>query len=424
RDRGDGASARASLARPHALVAPPGDRTRWYQLLLGLARGAVADGDWGQAYDIGRQVDDALPTGTDVGTLSYAERDAYTDLVWLAGQAAMRHLARPADAAPLFERYAGGSRSPSIRSKGLYWAARAMASAARADEARAYLARAAALGDQYYGQLATERLGRPLVAPPAFVPRPVDRATRAAFEGRQVVQAVRFLGRIGDWPDQSAFVRQIAQDARSDTDHVLADELSRSIDRPDLAVMVGRSALQNGLADYSLIGFPTVPLPPALDANWSIIHAIARQESQFDRQATSRTGARGLMQLMPGTAKGEASRLGLGWSPGSLVDPGYNVQLGASYFDRIYTLYGSYPLAIAAYNAGPGNVNKWLAANGDPRTGAIDPVDWVEAIPFSETRNYVQRVLENAVVYDLAYPVHSHSRGSARLSWYLGRRPG
>lgn len=424
RDRGDGASARASLARPHLLVATPGDLARWYQLLLGLAKGAGADGDWQQAYDIGRQVDDALPPGTDVGALSYAERDAYTDLVWLAGQAAVRHLGRPADAAPLFERYARGSRSPSIRAKGLYWAGRALTTAGRGDEARAYQTRAAVLRDQYYGQLAAERLGQALLAPLAFVPRPVDPANRAAFEGRQIVQAVRFLGRIGDWSDQSAFVRQIAQDARTDTDHVLADELSRSIGRPDLAVMIGRSALQNGLADYSLIGFPTVPLPPAMDVDWSVIHAIARQESQFDRQATSRTGARGLMQLMPGTARGEAGKLGLPWSPGSLVEPTYNVELGAGYFDHLHDLYGSYPLAVAAYNAGPGNVNKWLATYGDPRTGAIDPVDWVEAIPFSETRNYVQRVLENAVVYDLAYPAHSQSRGAARLSWYLGRRAG
>ncbi|MGI4731556.1 MAG: transglycosylase SLT domain-containing protein [Janthinobacterium lividum] len=424
RDHGSGAAARASLARPHLFAAPPGDRTRWYQVMLGLARGAVADGDWQQAYDIARQVDDALPPGADVGALSYAERDAYTDLVWLAGQSAMRHLARPADAAPLFERYSGGSRSPSIRSKGLYWAGRATASAGQADRARTYFTRAATLRDQYYGQLAAERLGQPLAAPAPFVARPVDGATRSAFEGRQTVQAVRFLGRIGDWQDQTAFVRQIAQDATTDADHVLADELSRSIGRPDLAVMVGRSALQNGLPDYSLIGFPTVPLSADVAANWSMIHAIARQESQFDRQATSRTGARGLMQLMPGTARGEADKLGLGWNPALLTDPAYNVSLGASYFDRIYTQFGSFPLAVAAYNAGPGNVNKWLAANGDPRAGAIDPVDWVEAIPFSETRNYVQRVLENAVVYDLAYPAHSRSQGSARLSWYLGRRPG
>ena len=100
------------------------------------------------------------------------------------------------------------------------------------------------------------------------------------------------------------------------------------------------------------------------------------------------------------------------------------MKLGAGFFRRVYAIYGSYPLTVAAYNAGPGNVNKWLRANGDPRTGTIDMVDWVEAIPIQETRNYVQRVLENAVVYDLIRPERAISRGPANLSWYLGRRPG
>ena len=108
------------------------------------------------------------------------------------------------------------------------------------------------------------------------------------------------------------------------------------------------------------------------------------------------------------------------------TDTGYNIQLGSSYFQRMLDYYGgSYPLAVAAYNAGPGNVNKWLGAFGDPRTGAIDTLDWVESIPYTETRNYVQRVLENAVVYDLLNPQHARSRGPANLSWYLGKnRPG
>ena len=156
-----------------------------------------------------------------------------------------------------------------------------------------------------------------------------------------------------------------------------------------------------------------------------MIHAVARQESQFDRAARSPVGASGLMQLMPGTAREQAGKLGLPYDPARLVnDTGYNIQLGSSYFQRIFNLYGSYPLAIAAYNAGPGNVNKWLRANGDPRTGGVDAVDWVEAIPFGETRNYVQRVLENAVVYDLMNPPRAKSRGPHNLSWYLGRPRG
>jgi soluble lytic murein transglycosylase len=416
-------TARALLATRPALSAPPSDPTRWLQLLLSVAQDAAADGQWQQAYDIARRVDDAYPAGTAIGDRSYAERDAYTDLVWLAAQAAWKHLGRPTDAGVLFERYAGGSRSPSIGSKGLYWAGRA-AEAGGLASARDYFTRAAAFRDQYYGQLAAEHLGQPLVAPPPIVPRAIDPATRAAFYNRQVVQAAQLLGQINDPADQTFFVRQIAQDAKSDSDHLLAVELSRTLNRPDLGVMVGRSALMNGLPDYSLAGFPTVSVPATEQANWTMIHAIARQESQFDRNALSRTGARGLMQLMPGTARDSAGKIGMAWDSGMLTaSTDYNIQLGSYYFGHIFALYGSYPLAIAAYNAGPGNVNKWLRANGDPRTGAIDPVDWVEAIPFGETRNYVQRVLENAVVYDLANPAHAKSTGAARLSWYLGRRP-
>ena len=129
---------------------------------------------------------------------------------------------------------------------------------------------------------------------------------------------------------------------------------------------------------------------------------------------------------MPGTAREQAGKLGVGYNPASLTsDTSYNIQLGSSYFQRIFNMYGSFPLAIAAYNAGPGNVNKWLRATGDPRTGGTDMVDWIEAIPFMETKNYVQRVLENAVVYDLINPQRAKSRGPANLSWYLGKnRPG
>ena len=139
---------------------------------------------------------------------------------------------------------------------------------------------------------------------------------------------------------------------------------------------------------------------------WTMVHAITRQESQFAQNAISHAGARGLMQLMPGTAREQAGKLGMNYMSADLIDsPSYNVQLGSAYFERMLSYYnGSYPLAVAAYNAGPGNVNKWLRANGDPRTGAVDWLNWIEQIPIYETKNYVQRVLENAAVYEQLYP--------------------
>ena len=426
--RGAGASptARSWLARPRSLASRPGNVEKWYEVLLTNARAANADNQYQLAYDIARQIDDAYPAGTDVSTKPYGERDDYTSLAWLAGQVALKQLSRPADAMVMFERYGRGSQSPQTRAKGFYWAGRAAEAAGKSAEAAGYYARAAGFRDQFYGQLALERTGRPLTAPPAVPALAVAPAVRQAFADRETVRAARFLGMIGQYQDQTAFVSQIAADATTDTDHVLAADLSRQIGRPDLGVMVGRSAMQNGLSDYSATGFPTVSVPAGYEDNWTLIHAISRQESQFDRAAVSHAGARGLMQLMPATAREQSGKIGLAYNQASLTtDPNMSIMLGSSYFQRVFANYGSYPLAIAAYNAGGGNVNKWLRANGDPRSGAVDMVDWIEAIPYQETRNYVQRVLENAVVYDLMSPAHAKSRGPANLSWYLGKgRPG
>ena len=422
RTNGAAPSARAWLAQPRRLARPPGSPEEYLEVLLTHARAAAADGQWQTAYDIARQIDIYAP-GEDVATKSYGERDDYTSLAWLAAQAAYRRLNRPADAVVLFERYANGTPTPSTRSKGLYWAARAAERAGMPAEAQRLWAATAEYREQFYGQLALERLGRSLTAPPPVGARMVDPMTRAAFGGREVVRAARLLGNLGQYDEQTAFVRQIALDAKNESDHLLAGDLARELQRPDLAVMIGRSALTNRHPALAAIGYPTLPVPFGYESDWTIIHAIGRQESQFNRSAISSAGARGLLQLMPGTAREQAGKMGISYQPSELLtNPDLSMKLGAGYFRRVHAIYGSYPLALAGYNAGPGNVNRWLRANGDPRTGAIDMVDWIEAIPVQETRNYVQRVLENAVVYDLSRPDRATSRGPGHLSWYLGRR--
>ncbi|MFD1036474.1 lytic transglycosylase domain-containing protein [Sphingomonas hankookensis] len=427
RATGQSVAARSYLAQPRRLSRTPGDVEEWLEVLLTNARAAQADSQYDLAYRIASQIDDAFPAGTVIADAAYGERDDYTSLAWLAGTAALQRLNRPADAAGMFARYASGSRTPTVRTKGYYWAGRAAEAAGDRATADRWYGQAADLGDLFYGQLASERIGRPLRAPgntadPAAIPA----AVRAAYMNSDVVKATRYLGRTGQYGDQGLFIRKIAEDARSDTDHALAVELAQAIDRPDLAVMVGRSALLNGHSDYTLAGYPSVPVGGPQQNQFTLIHAIARQESQFDRTAVSRAGARGLMQLMPGTARETAGKLGLSYNPTSLNDPAFNMALGSSYIQRMLDYYGgSYPLAIAAYNAGPGNVNKFIRANGDPRTPGVDVVDWIEKIPLSETRGYVQRVLENAVVYDLIHANKARSRGPNNLSWYLGKnRPG
>lgn len=419
-------AARAYLAQQRGSLQRPSDVEEWYEVLLTNARAAEADRQYQVAYDIARQIDDAYPAGTDVSTKSYGERDDYTSLAWLAGETARRKLNRPRDAVGMYERYAGGSRTPQTQSKGYYWAGRAAEAAGDQTSAQANYQRAAAWSDLYYGQLAAERIGRAIVRIAQPAPGTVDPALRSAFFNKETVRAARLLGQLSRTADQNLFVRQIANDAKTETDHVLAAEFAQQINRPDLRVMIGRSASLNDHRAMIGTGYPTLPTTGAVSANFTMVHAITRQESQFDRNAVSRANARGLMQLMPGTAREQSGRLGLTYNAASLTsDPGYNVQLGSAYFQRMLDYYGgSYPLAVAAYNAGPGNVNKWLAANGDPRRGA-DVLEWVEDIPYFETKNYVQRVLENAVVYDLMYTDRARSRGPANLSWYLGKsRPG
>ncbi|HEX8222210.1 MAG TPA: lytic transglycosylase domain-containing protein [Allosphingosinicella sp.] len=416
---GQSLAARQLMAQPHRLTRPPANAEKWFESMMTLAKGAANDAQWSTAYQIASQLDDAYPTGTDVSARPYGERDEYTNLAWLAGTAAQK-LARHADAARMFERYGRAARSSQTRTKGFYWAARSAFSAGQQAQSNTWLEQAAASPDQFYGQLALERLGR-RVTPPAPTPASPTQAERSAFAARPLVQATKALGDMGRWSDQSLFVRAIAEQAETTSDRILAAQFGRTIGRQDLGVWVAREARNKGQSFYDPAGFPEVTLPSAYSQHWALAHGITRQESSFDRAAVSHAGARGLMQLMPGTAREQSGKVGLPYDFGRLTtDPAYNVMLGSSYFARLLNQFGGHaPLAVASYNAGAGNVNKWLRANGDPRGGA-DIVTWIEAIPYSETRNYVQRVLENAVVYEAMRAQRSGGRAN-RLSYYLGK---
>jgi soluble lytic murein transglycosylase len=423
RDSMQSFQARSYLARPRSLDAQPYDPEKWFEVLLTNARAAANDSQWTLAFDIARQLDDAYAPATDIRERPIGERDEYTSLAWLAGTTALDKLGRARDAIGMFDRYARAARSPQTQSKGWYWAGRAAQAAGDATTANSYFTQAAQHNDQFYGQLANERLGR-AVPPLVEATSSVTPGQLAAFEASPIVRAAIILGEIGAWRDQSQFLRAIANNAKTADEHRLAADLSLAINRPDLGVMIARSAGVNGLGDYARAGFPQVSVPGPMARHWTMIHAISRQESQFDREATSSAGALGLMQLMPGTARETAGKLGLSYdNPRLRSDPSYNIMLGSTYFANMLDYYGgSYPLAVAAYNAGPGNVNKWIRANGDPRMSGMDMVSWIEAIPIFETRNYVQRVLENAVVYDGLNPGRATMSGQYRLSGYLGKR--
>ncbi|WP_404712696.1 lytic transglycosylase domain-containing protein [Sphingomonas sp. MMS24-J13] len=424
RDSNQWVAARTWLAQPHSYDAPPYDARAYLETLLAFARAAASDNQNDNVYGIAANAAGAFASGTDISQRPLNERDAYTSLVWLGGMTALKKLNRPRDAVALFDLYANGAQTPGSQAKGAYWAGRAAQASGDAAGANRYFTRAAANADQFYGQLATERLGRAISIPPDPPPLAISDDARATFQSREVVRAARLLGEQHQWQDQSLFVRQIANDAKSDVDHALAATFGIAIKRPDLGVMVSRNARTSGMRDPIRVGFPQVSVPPAMETHWTMIHAISRQESQFDREIVSPAGARGLMQLMNPTAKEQAGKLGLPWQPARLTeDTSYNVMLGSGFFDRLMSYYGgNYVLSVAAYNAGQGNVNKMIRANGDPRLPGVDMVDWIEAIPISETRSYVQKVLENAVVYDLFNPERARTPEKDRLSFYLGKK--
>lgn len=418
RRAGNAAAAVQLLATRPPAQTPPLDPEKWIAELLSAARGA----DAASAVRIAASIDDTFPPGTDVSTKSYRIRDDYTSLMWLGGTKALWSLGNAGPAAPLFYRYGAAAQTPQTRAKGFYWAGRAASRAGDAAGANRYFEMAAAHPTAFYGMLALERLGRPippLTNAPARTPTPAE---RAAFMAKPITAAVREVARDADWKTTVRFFREISDQAVSEADHQLVAELAGSLGRRDLGVILGQAAHAEGMTNFQQIAYPLIPAPAGSD--WTMVHAISRQESQFSMNAVSHAGARGLMQLMPGTAREQAGKIGLAYDASALMtNADYNLRLGDAYFARMMDFFGgSYPLAVAAYNAGPGNVLKFLRSNGDPRQGTVDWIDWIERIPLSETRNYVQRVLENAVVYEAMNPTRARYTGSAPLSHFLGKR--
>ncbi len=399
---------------------PVHDPEKWVANLLWAAKGAGSD----PAVRIAASIDDAFAPGTDISDLSFRLRDDYTSLMWLGGTKALWSLRQPQRAAPLFYRYGAAAKTPGTRSKGFYWAGRALAEAGDRDGANRYFEMAAQYPDHFYGMLSLERLGRPippLNGRPAAVP---TREQRAEFNARPITKAVREVARGYVWRTSVRFFRAISDQAVTEADHIMVADLAREIGRRDLSVILGQRAHTDGYGNFHDIAFPLIPTPPG--TNWTMVHAITRQESQFAQNAISHAGARGLMQLMPGTAREQAGKMGMSYQPASLIENAqYNIRLGDGYFSRMMTYYGgSFPLAVGAYNAGPGNVNRWLRSNGDPRNGGIDWITWIEKIPIYETKNYIQKVLENAVVYEQLHPDRVYGRGTYPLSNFLGKPPG
>lgn len=363
-----------------------GDPAKWWQDRAVLTRHYLEDGHISKAYKI------ASKHGMKDGS-GFAEAE------WLSGWIALRFLNESAVALRHFEAMYHSVSTPISQGRGAYWAGRAAEALGHKDDARRWYETAAAQSTTYYGQLAASRLGTSYRIEIPSAPEPTD-ADRAAFQGNDMVKVVRALAAIDRLEDTRPFLYRLNEDAATPGQNRLAADLAVEIGRLDLAVSLSRRAALKGVhlldTAYPL---PRLAIPDQPEA--ALVLSLIRQESNFHSGAISRVGARGLMQLMPATARQVAKAESISHTPGALTeDPDHNVALGSAYMAELLGRFrGSYPLAIAGYNAGPGRPARWVDEYGDPRNGEIDPVDWVELIPFSETRNYVQRVMESLLIY-------------------------
>lgn len=321
---------------------------------------------------------------------------------WLAGFIALRFLKEPETAKSHFTRLRENVSTPVSVTRACYWLGRVAQIQGDAPAAALAFQQAANFPFTFYGQLAAE-----IQDPNALLAlSPLNAPAQTeidAFEAREQVQALRLIARVGDRDDFEAIAFGLDDQLETPFEYEQLSSLARTQGFIKTSVRSAKAGLARGIVAPEG-AYPVIPLPPGAlglgRAEPALIHGVIRQETEFDSQARSHAGARGLMQLLPSTAAAVARRNGISYSGDRLFEPDTNLTLGSIYLQSgIDEFGGSYILALAAYNAGASRVSQWLGDWGDPRTGAIDPIDWVELIPFEETRNYVQRVMENTQIY-------------------------
>jgi soluble lytic murein transglycosylase len=407
RDRDTEAAAVWASAEPlQANISPQAARGIWGERQI-LARKLLRLGEAPAAYRVAANHGQAEPG------------EPRQEGEFLAGFIALRQLDDAARAQQHFARVGEGSSSVITRARSAYWEGRALAALGREPEARARFQAAAGFPVAYYGQLASVALGetpRQLAARinATALAQPAPGVAQF-FGARDLARAAVTLADLGQSDRARVFLLRLEDLSPDATDRWLIARLATVIGRPDHAVWVARRAGADGVVLLE-DGWPTpFPTPPD-GAEAALVNAITRQESNFDLSAVSSANARGPMQLLPATAQSVARRLGIPHNTAMLTtDAAHNMRLGSAYIaDRLSRFAGALPLAAAAYNAGAGRVDEWLVTYGDPRLpSGPDVRDWIELIPFAETRNYVQRVIENVVVYrardpatvDLSHPL-------------------
>jgi len=331
--------------------------------------------------------------------------EAFRDAEWIAGWLALSKLGDAVRAEAHFRTFAGGVQTPISVSRAQYWLGEALKAQGKTEDANAAYSLAAAYPYVFYGQLAAEKIRD--VKPDAVVinfppvPTPTD-DERAAFARRPGVRAAILVAETGRLDLFERFCFALDDVLETPAEHQMLFDIAAGYLEMRAAVRGAKAGLGRGLVAPDAV-FPVVSLPPSPrsgSAEPAMVLALTRQESEFNHRAISGADARGLMQMIPRYAQAEAKMVGLPFRSSWLTDdPQYNLRLGRGFLDDLVDDFGgSYILAAAAYNAGPSRARQWIKDFGDPRAGT-DPIDWIESIPFSETRNYVQRILENTQVY-------------------------
>lgn len=388
RRAGQDSEANALILRISDRSSAAAHATKWWGELNIEARDAVQDRNYKTAYAL------VSDTGLTAG-------DEFAEAEFLAGWIALRFLDSPREALPHFQRLEAGVTRPISKARAHYWQGRAYEAMGSTASAFKQYQLAAQAQETFYGQLALARIdATPTlhVTDAAIAP-----SSRKDFDAEDLTRAMTVLADLGE----ENLLRSFAlhdMEVYPDPSHVhtLAQALTEWGYR-EIAVRVAKTASYGGTLMLAYT-HPTISIPsypgPGSAPEPALVLGLIRQETEFDPDAVSGAGARGIMQMMPSAARRAAGQSGLSYRPNDLSEPTYNMQLGMTELSGdIGQWNGSYVLAAAAYNAGPANVGKWLVQFGDPRSPGVDPIDWIEKIPFTETRNYVQRVLENTQIY-------------------------
>ena len=322
---------------------------------------------------------------------------------FLAGWIALRSLKDPETALRHFSKLEEIAESDTEKARAQYWIGRSHDALGKKDKARVAFETAAEYSTIYYGQLARERVGLGKV-PKVISGGQASAAAKASVDRDEVVRALNLMVKANGKSSASMFVWSLAGRFNSVDEMNAVAAIVKQHGGTTMALRLAKAASTRNL-DIDDWAYPTKALPiwkqMGKSVELSLVYGLSRQESEFDPQAGSKVGAQGLMQIMPGTAKLITKQYRLPYAPAKLMgDPAYNVKLGAAHLGDLIAEYnGSYVLTLVAYNAGPRRVREWVAEYGDPRSGKVDPIDWVESIPFQETRQYVQKVLQNTQVY-------------------------